>query len=258
MPKPKASPKRSRSKEEEYVPRWDKTDDIEDVMELMWGGRETTGVIPTGVVLTPPVMTPVDLTGVNTTAVDLLSTAEERHEFDAEVTAEPKSTSVITTPVVPTPVKPTPVKRPPVEIQSVSIEPGVRPYVVHRCMTAEEGHSRTEHQLYQILWRNARSVTPDDACRLASIPQSDLARAMAGMTTKNLRHALGRLEEKLSIEQATAFDAGKRSARVWKVYSTDEILRRREAAGLTHAVRDKGVRFVDPGRVPQRASLTDN
>jgi hypothetical protein len=70
------------------------------------------------------------------------------------------------------------------------------------------------------------------------------------MTTKNLRIALDRLVEKLAIEELQTFDRGTRVARTWKVYSYKSILERRKAAGMEWVVRDRGVRFIDPGSIP--------
>jgi hypothetical protein len=125
-----------------------------------------------------------------------------------------------------------------------------RPLVAHKCILAQDGHSRTEEALYQILWRNGKKVSPDDAYRITQIPQSALAQAMQNMTTKNLRIALDRLVEKLSIGEEASFVRGNRTSRTWRVYSYASILRRREAAGLTHVVKDKGVRFVDISTTP--------
>jgi len=124
-----------------------------------------------------------------------------------------------------------------------------RPYNVHRAVLAQDGHSHTEQLLYDILWRSAKSAGQGDAYRLVQIPQSELAAAMR-MTTKNLRIALDRLVEKLAIEELQTFDRGTRVARTWKVYSYKSILERRKAAGMEWVIRDRGVRFIDPGSIP--------
>jgi hypothetical protein len=150
-----------------------------------------------------------------------------------------------------TPVKTTRVETTPVETtpdKKIGVVSGARPVNVHRCVLAQDGHSRSEELLYQILWKNGQPTDNHD-CRLVQVPQADLAQAMR-MTTKNLRLALARLEEKLSIEEASRFDRGSRTARAWRVYSYKAIIQRRERAGLTHVVRTKGVQFVDPETTP--------
>jgi hypothetical protein len=119
-----------------------------------------------------------------------------------------------------------------------------RPYQVHRCVYAQDGHSTSEEAIYQVIWRAARPIRPDDAYRLAQISQNELA-ARVRMTTRNLRPALQRLEEKLAIEEIRSFDRGAKTARIWKIFSYRSILQRRQAAGMEWVVRDKGVRFVD-------------
>jgi hypothetical protein len=186
---------------------------------------ETTPVKTTPVITNPDVITPVETTRVELTGVEI----------------NPGKT----TPLDATPVKTTPDITTPVVLRS-------RPVNVHRCVLAQDGHSRSEELLYQILWKNGQSTENQD-CRLVQIPQGDLAEAMR-MTTKNLRQALARLEEKLSIEQASWFDRGSRTARSWRVYSYKAILQRREQGGLTHVVRTKGVQFVNPETTPVKTT----
>jgi hypothetical protein len=185
---------------------------------------ETTPVKTTPVITTPDIPTPVEKTRDETTGVEL-------HVETTRVdTTTVKTTPDITTPVVST----------------------SRPVNVHRCVLAQDGHSRSEELLYQILWKNGQPTENQD-CRLVQIPQGDLAEAMR-MTTKNLRQALARLEGKLSIEQASWFDRGSRTARSWRVYSYKAILQRREQGGLTHVVRTKGVQFVNPETTPVKTT----
>lgn len=124
-----------------------------------------------------------------------------------------------------------------------------RPYNVHRAIQVQDGHNHTEQLLYDTLWRSGKPVDPDQGYRLVQIPQSDLATALR-MTTKNLRAALERLAEKLSIEELHPFERGTRTARTWKVYSYKLILERRRNAGMDWVIRDRGVRFVDPRTAP--------
>ena len=52
----------------------------------------------------------------------------------------------------------------------------------------------------------------------------------------------------LAIEEASTFAAaaGKEGARVYRIFSFQEILERRRRAGLTHVIRTGAVTFVDP------------
>jgi hypothetical protein len=112
----------------------------------------------------------------------------------------------------------------------------------------QDGHSRGEQLLYELLWKLSRE-TDSDEYRLLQIGHSDLAEK-ARMTDKNLRIALRRLVEKRSIEEMQSFDARQRKARIWKVYSYRSILDRRRKAGLEWVVKDNGVHFVRPETTP--------
>jgi hypothetical protein len=166
----------------------------------------------------------------------------------------------ITTPVITTPVAITPVKTAPAVISPVVMLEGAsalisgRPYLIHRCHLAQDGHSRSEQILYDVLWRSGEPVPPGDF-RLTRLSMKDLARAPAlQMTEKNLRIALQRLVEKLSIEEAQTFDPRRKTTRVWKVYSYKSILERRAAAGMEWIIRDRGVRFINPKTTPVRTT----
>jgi hypothetical protein len=67
---------------------------------------------------------------------------------------------------------------------------------------------------------------------------------MCGLTVNNCKANLKSLEAKLAIKPETAFS--NTVATTYRVYSFVEILRRREAGGLTHVIRSKGSRFVHP------------
>src|SRR5262249_3225921 len=250
----------------------------------------TTPVVITGVDIvaeqrTPAncITTPVDTTGVlptaDTTAPDEPASRQAQDsvsQIPPRLRQHPITTPVQPPPALTAPVgveppatTPTPPKTPPRITAPVNIEPPAarstpvrttpdittsvvsqaRPYNVHRAVLAQDGHSHTEQLLYDILWRSAKSANQGDAYRLVQIPQSELAAAVR-MTTKNLRIALDRLVDKLAIEELRTFDRGTRVARTWKVYSYKSILERRKAAGMEWVIRDRGVRFIDPGSIP--------
>jgi hypothetical protein len=214
-------------------------------------GDITTPVSTTPVLPTPGPMKPEQaplLIGPYSVSPHLAETNQQTITTPVETPAD-ITTPHITAPVpidppaaIPTPVRTTPDITSPVISQA-------RPYNVHRAVLVQDGHSHTEQLLYDILWRSAKSAAQGDAYRLVQIPQSELAAAVR-MTTKNLRIALDRLVEKLAIEELQTFDRGTRIARTWKVYSYRSILERRKAAGMEWVIRDRGVRFIDPGSIP--------
>lgn len=191
-------------------------------------------------------------------------TSQLSHRTTGDKTTPVKTAPIITTPapsipepslsapVTTAPVAMTPaVMHPPILADGVAVQISGRPYNIHRCRIAQDGHSRSEQVLYDILWRLGKPIQPDDSFRYAMVPMKDLADVPAlRMTQKNLRLALQRLVEKLSIEEAQTFDPKAKTARVWKVYSYRKILERRKAAGMEWVVRDRGVRFIDPTTTP--------
>jgi hypothetical protein len=181
------------------------------------------------------------------------------------ITTLPETTPDAITPAVTTPVESTRdittrVETTPVVLADLpAYVPPPRPCIVHRCQLAQDGHSRSEQSLYETLWKLGKPTQPDDAFRYVRISMKTLAELPAvRMTPKNLRIALQRLIEKLTLEEAQTFDPQSKAPRVWKVYSYKLILERRRAAGMEWVVRDRGVRFVDrPETTPVRTTPVD-
>jgi hypothetical protein len=182
---------------------------------------------------TPVVTTPVITDERITTHVVITRVDKQTEEAKLPETIDGNRATVIPTMPVDNPHQQT------TPVETTPVNEG-RP--VHRATQAQDGHSHSEQLIYDILWRAGRSST-DSEYRIVQIPQSELARTVR-MTTKNLRLALGRLVEKLSIEESQTFNRGTRVARQWKIFSYKAILERRRKAGMEWVSRDKGVRFV--------------
>jgi hypothetical protein len=120
-----------------------------------------------------------------------------------------------------------------------------RPPKVHRCASAQDGHSRSEHDLYRLLWESGSTVDPDTRAVQESL--SRLA-ARLRMTQRNLQTLLDRLEQKLSLAIAARNNFVTGAPKTYHVFSPDEVVRRRQRAGLVWVVRNKGVQFVDSAR----------
>ena len=191
-----------------------------------------------------PTTAPVDTTPVVMTPAIMIP------DGGVDEGTEPPPPS-ITTPDITTRAVTTPVDLSPDVIDDgVAVDISGRPYNIYRCRIAQDGHSRSEQVLYDILWRLGRPAA-DDSYRFTAVSMKNLAEMPAlRMTQKNLRIALQRLVEKLSIEEAQTFDPKAKHARVWKVFGYRAILERRRGAGLEWVVRDRGVRFVDPTTTP--------
>jgi len=144
----------------------------------------------------------------------------------------------------PTPT-PSPVVLPLVKTSPAVLGP-VTSRPIHFCATAQDGHSPTEHLIYTTMWNLGRPESPDaGASRLVQMSQPELARRV-GLTERNLRIAIIRLITKLAMEEVSGFTRDTKAPRVYRVFSEQEILRRRREAGLLWAVRRKGVQFVAP------------
>lgn len=127
---------------------------------------------------------------------------------------------------------------------------------MHYCLTARDGHSPTEHLIYSVMWTLGRPEgPPENAPRLIQMSQPELARRV-GITERNLRIAIVRLIEKLALEEVADFTKDTKAPRVYRVFSEDDILRRRQQAGLLWVVRRKGVQFVSPGEGIPRSIYT--
>lgn len=94
------------------------------------------------------------------------------------------------------------------------------------------------------MWAVGRpEIADDDGPRIVQMSQPELARRV-GITERNLRIAIVRLIEKLALEEVSDYTRDTKAPRVYRVFSENQILRRRREAGLLWVVRRKGVQFV--------------
>lgn len=116
---------------------------------------------------------------------------------------------------------------------------------LHYCLTARDGHSLAEENLYQSLWNSpaAREETPET--RLIAIGW-DVMAALARTTPRLARENCFRLIEKLALERVAPPDPDRRIGTTYRVYAAEAVLARRRGAGKNWVVRNRGVRFVDP------------
>lgn len=115
-----------------------------------------------------------------------------------------------------------------------------RSYRVHRCRSVQDGHSHGETILYDTLWRLGSAVNEH---REVTIGWDAMGRA-ARMSDKAAKRNLNQLTGKLAVELVAKEDSARRVGRTYRIFSFDQILARRKAAGMEYVVRDKGVRFV--------------
>ena len=114
--------------------------------------------------------------------------------------------------------------------------------VLREAITAQDGHTHGEQALFATLWRLAKPVGKG-SLRALNIGERTLAAEvpMAYSTTQENTRSLVR---KLAIEFQSS---GPNRPKTYFVYSYEEILKRRRAAGLTHVLRrTSGVSLVNP------------
>jgi hypothetical protein len=126
----------------------------------------------------------------------------------------------------------------------LEIRPKKRNFAIREALTAADGHSRAEHDVYESLWREA---TPQfDGTRLITIGMLALAR-LSGLSESNARINLRSLQRKLAVEEHSTFICENSLGRTWRVFPPEQILSRRRAAGLIwYMKRTLAVVFVDP------------
>lgn len=122
-------------------------------------------------------------------------------------------------------------------------KPVGRRFTIREALTAADGHSRAEQQVYETLWK-VGSAQPDGS-RVVRIGMLTLAR-QTGLSESNTRLNLRSLERKLAIEQVEGFVCESSQGRTWKIHSTESILARRRQLGLNwYMKRTLKVVFVD-------------
>jgi hypothetical protein len=110
--------------------------------------------------------------------------------------------------------------------------------------SVQDAHTSGEHMLLQMMWKRGTSET--DGSRQLKAGLSELAR-WTGAHKTSCRDYLRALIQKLALEEITTFNAaaGLDGARVYRIYSFNAILERRQRAGFTHVIRTGSVNFVD-------------
>jgi hypothetical protein len=120
-----------------------------------------------------------------------------------------------------------------------------RSFAIREATTSADGHSRAEQDVYLALWNQGQAQL--DGSRLITIGMLALAR-LAGLSESNARINLRSLQRKLAVEEHSTFVCEQSQGRTWRVYSPDQIMSRRRAAGMIwYMKRTLAVVFVDPG-----------
>ena len=113
---------------------------------------------------------------------------------------------------------------------------------IRRAVQVQDGHSLGEQLVLTTLWNEALA-TEDKNYRRITIGYRTLS-DLCGLTVNNCKANLKSLQAKLAIEPESGYSSI--TATTYRVFSFADILRRRDAAGLTHVIRSKGAQFVHP------------
>jgi hypothetical protein len=111
---------------------------------------------------------------------------------------------------------------------------------IREAVTVEDGHSLAEEAVYEAMCREGKPYRGDS--RILTIGLRTLAE-LSRMAYSNCKANVRSLVAKLALDELPGFSYT--DGRTYIIYSRDEILRRRQAAGLTHVLRTRGVAFVD-------------
>ena len=95
--------------------------------------------------------------------------------------------------------------------------------------------------MYQALWNAASVETPDT--RLIRIGYGGL-QSLCGLDKTNCKDNIQSLIRKLAVDVVSPFSVQRNQGNVYRIFSSNAILKRRKAAGMEWVIRNKGVRFV--------------
>jgi hypothetical protein len=250
---------------EEYKPRWDKRDDIFEVMSDIFGqstavdqsspltsevtgpitpksdpaSSEEAGPIPSRVVEPTPINSKSTRTGWHRASdiapaliEKVLGGAGVATEVTAPVTRKPLTSEVTGTAAGPP------------QTTSKGVRSAPKP---QRARTVQDGHSMAEQVIYDTLWREARVIK--DQYREITVGYRHLA-DRARLHRNTIDRNLVSLQSKFAIEIIAPEDRAANIGRTYRVYCFRNILERREAAGLIWYAKDRsGVRLMQESDV---------
>jgi len=112
---------------------------------------------------------------------------------------------------------------------------------IFRATLVQHGHSPAEQILYQAMWNHGSSLS--DGSRQITAGYRELG-YMTNLNDKTVKYNLQRLERKLAIRVTAAEHTATRTGRTYQVFSYEQILPRRNQAGMVWVRKTKGVEFI--------------
>jgi hypothetical protein len=131
----------------------------------------------------------------------------------------------------------------PVTLPIETFRPGTTVRKIRRATQVQDGHSLGEHLILTTLWKDPTAVPVAPSTKRITIGYRTLSEKCR-LTVNNCKANLRSLQQKLAIQAIVA--PSNSQATTYLVYDFAEIIRRREAAGMTHVIRSKGCLFVNP------------
>lgn len=229
---------------EDYHARCDKDDDIFELMSEMFGHRSSEK--PATPVTSEPPHT-LEVTGPLTSEVSGRRGLSRAGDYLSGLLNENLGIS---------PPQSTRMPRPVTSEPATSKRTGLAALKVRKARTVQDGHSMAEQQIYDTLWREARTSATDEyrEITIGYRALADHARLHRNTVDRNLAS----LQEKLAIEITKAEDRAGNIGRTYRVYGFRSVLERREAAGLVWIIRDRaGVCLLrDTDSAPHTSEVT--
>jgi hypothetical protein len=146
------------------------------------------------------------------------------------------------------------VDRPPVPETTV-IKDKVAKARVFRATLVQHGHTPAEQLLYLSLWNNGHDAK--NGSREITAGYRQLAH-LANLNDKTVKFSLQSLIQKLAIQVIAEEHVATRTGRTYCVYSYEQILARRNRAGLLWVRKNKGVEFVEPPTAVDRPTVVQS
>jgi hypothetical protein len=107
---------------------------------------------------------------------------------------------------------------------------------IRRALKIQDGHSTGEQAVYQALWNAASVETPDT--RLIRIGYGGL-QSLCGLDKTNCKDNIQSLIRKLAVEVVSPFSVQRNQGNVYRIFSSNAILKRRKAAGMEWVIRNR-------------------
>jgi hypothetical protein len=141
---------------------------------------------------------------------------------------------------------------PPTVVEPTIVRDPLRKARVFRATLVQHGHTPAEQLLYLALWSNAKESRTGS--REVTAGYRQLAH-LANLNDKTVKYALQSLIQKLAIELIAEEHVASRTGRTYRVFSYEQILAKRNRAGLIWVRKNKGVEFVEPPTVVHRPTV---